>query len=72
MRGSKEYIQFLKIALGSAAELKTQLYITKGINIITEADSTNCMRELKDISAMLYALIKSVKTQKIETLNTEN
>jgi|SRR3990167_2021546 len=28
MKGSKEYIQFLKIALGSAAELETQLQLS--------------------------------------------
>jgi four helix bundle protein len=31
MRGSKEYIQFLKIALGSAAELETQLSLSKDL-----------------------------------------
>lgn len=31
MRGSKEYIQFLKIALGSAAELETQLLLSKDL-----------------------------------------
>ncbi|MBI5185350.1 MAG: four helix bundle protein [Nitrospinae bacterium] len=28
MRGTKEYIQFLKIAMGSAAELETQLQLS--------------------------------------------
>jgi len=32
MRGSKEYIQFLKIALGSAAELETQLSLSKDLD----------------------------------------
>lgn len=31
MRGSREYIQFLKIALGSAAELETQLSLSKDL-----------------------------------------
>jgi len=31
MRGSKEYTQFLKIALGSAAELETQLSLSKDL-----------------------------------------
>jgi four helix bundle protein len=31
MPGSKEYIQFLKIALGSAAELETQISISKDL-----------------------------------------
>ena len=31
MRGSKEYAQFLRIALGSAAELETQLSISRDL-----------------------------------------
>ena len=62
----KDFVRFLNIAKGSAAELKTQLYIAKGIDIIAEDDFTNCMKELKNISAMLYGLIKSIKMQKTE------
>ncbi|MEI6072694.1 MAG: four helix bundle protein [Verrucomicrobiae bacterium] len=32
--GSKEYAQFLKIAKGSAGELRTQLYIAKKLHAI--------------------------------------
>ena len=31
MRGSREYIQFLRIALGSAVELETQLSLSKDL-----------------------------------------
>lgn len=36
MRGTREYVQFLKIALGSAAELDTQLSIAKDLGYIDE------------------------------------
>ena len=32
MRGSKEYIQFLKVALGSCAELETQLALSSDLD----------------------------------------
>jgi len=38
MRGSKEYVQFLRIALGSCAELETQLSLSKDLGYLNEAD----------------------------------
>ena len=36
MRGSKEYIQFLKVALGSCAELETQLSLTQDLGLCND------------------------------------
>ncbi|WP_022664992.1 four helix bundle protein [Desulfospira joergensenii] len=55
-----EFKRFLKIAKGSAAELRTQLYISKEINIISETVSKELLREVKEISKMLQGLISSV------------
>jgi four helix bundle protein len=38
MRGSKEYVQFLRIALGSRAELETQLSLTKDLGYWDDSD----------------------------------
>ncbi len=35
-RGGKDFERFLRIALGSAAELRTQIYIAKRIGILTD------------------------------------
>jgi len=65
-RDSKaEYIRFLHIAKGSAAELRTQVYIARKVNILSETDACNMANELKEISAMTHGLIKSIK----QTLN---
>ena len=62
-RDSKaEYIRFLHIAKGSAAELRTQVYIARKIAVITDEAQKEITDELKAISSMLHALIKSLKT----------
>jgi len=60
-RGSKaEFVRFLNIAKGSAAELRTQLYISVRLgSIISEEKATVLISEVKEISNMLQGLIKS-------------
>ena len=61
-RGSDaEFIRFLHISKGSAAELRTQVYIASRIGRLDEAISKNLIEDLKQISARLHALIKSLK-----------
>ena len=55
---NKEYINFLNIAKGSCAELRTQLYIAKEINILNKKLSNDFIKRTKKISAMLYNLIQ--------------
>ncbi|OPX35747.1 MAG: four helix bundle protein [Desulfobacteraceae bacterium 4484_190.2] len=56
-----EYIRFLHIAKGSAAELRTQVYIAQQIGVISHEIKNELIKELKIISSMLHALIKSLK-----------
>ena len=59
-RGGKDFQRFLRIASGSAAELRTQIYIAAKVGII-EADQMNeLVDELKRISKMLQALNNSI------------
>jgi len=64
----QEYKRFLNIAKGSAAELRTQIYISQKIKIIPEAEAKNLISELISISKMLQALHDSL-TKKLITDN---
>jgi four helix bundle protein len=60
-RDSKiEFTRFLHIAKGSAAELRTQVYIASQISIISNEVQKELVEDLKKISSMLHALINSV------------
>jgi four helix bundle protein len=62
-RDSKqEFIRFLHIAKGSAAEFRTQVYIAYQIGIINNEVQKEFVAELKKTSSMLHSLIKSIKT----------
>jgi len=56
---NKEYIQFLYIAKGSCGELRTQLYIAGQLGIISKERTKELIGITKEISAMLYKLIKT-------------
>jgi four helix bundle protein len=61
-RDSKiEFARFLHIAKGSAAELRTQVYIARQVHLIPEAAALKLIDDLKMISAMLHNLIKSLQ-----------
>lgn len=55
MRGSKEYVQFLKVALGSSAELETQISLSKDLNFCNDAD-------FKVIYGLIQEIMKLLRT----------
>ena len=59
-RSKKEFINFLSIAKGSAAELRTQIYIASKIKLLPETDCKSFVADLKIISSMLQNLISSL------------
>ena len=62
-RGGLDFDRFLRIALGSAAELRTQTYIADRVKIISPEDRIQIVAELKEISSMIYGLRKSLNTE---------
>jgi four helix bundle protein len=60
-RGSKkEFCHFLRIALGSANELETQVEIAKLLPFSKNLDYNNIDNLLTEVLKMLYALINSL------------
>ena len=55
-----EYIRFLHIAKGSAAELRTQVYIARQIKVLSSDEKSELVDDLKIISSMLQSLINSL------------
>jgi four helix bundle protein len=57
---NKEYMQFLYIALGSCAELETQISIAKILKYINEDEEKEMIEKLDHICRMTSNLIKKL------------
>lgn len=60
----KEYLQFLYIALGSLAELETQVMIANAQRYIKEPKSSELLDEITQIGKMLRTIIIKLKPPK--------
>ena len=60
-RGSnKEFAQFLKIALGSAHEVETQMILAEAFGYVTETENKQLMQQKADVQKMLNGLINKL------------
>jgi len=59
---SKEFIQFLHIALGSVAELETQLLLARRMGFLSES---TLLDKLDLVRKMLIALVRSLKSKPV-------
>ena len=65
-RGNKEFINFLWIAKGSAGEVASQLYHALDCAYIDKATFDDLHDKARHIGAMLYSLIKTLKTSELK------
>jgi len=56
-----DFQRFINIAQGSAAELRTQIYISQEVNMFSDLDANELINQLKSISKMLQSLHSSLK-----------
>jgi len=58
-QSNKEFIRFLFIAKGSCGELRTQIYLAVELKLIGKDKGMELLQQTREISAMLYGLIKT-------------
>lgn len=58
--GVKEYLQFLRVAFASGAELETQLLLSKDLGLINENDYITINSLLTEVMKMLNALMSKI------------
>jgi four helix bundle protein len=58
--GTKDYIRFLSIAIGSLAELETQLILATDLEFCTENDIKNCITIIQELQRMLHSLRRNL------------
>ena len=60
---SKEFLHYISIALGSVAELETQLMLAGRLKYVGQNDTQCAIARLEDIGKMLRGLQKSLKSK---------
>lgn len=71
-KSTKEFIRYIRIALGSLSEIETQLYIADDIYRIKDEVLFNDIEFLgKKLGALEKSLNARLNAQKITTLNTQ-
>lgn len=62
----KEFLFFLKIAMGSLAELETHIFVAMEIGYFTPSETKPFFDECSEIGKMLHGLSNALKQQKLE------
>ncbi|MCX6823227.1 MAG: four helix bundle protein [candidate division SR1 bacterium] len=60
---SKFYVNFLRIAKGSTAELETQIMLSQRLGFLSKPNEKELLDEILEILKMLSGLISAVKTK---------
>jgi four helix bundle protein len=63
-RTLQTYLNFLSIALGSQAELETQIELSRRLGFLSESEAIEILRAAERVGRMLHALIRSLEQRK--------
>jgi four helix bundle protein len=71
-RTSKEFLYFLNMAHGSAAELQSHLYVTADLGYISDTEREKLYREVEEVSKMVQGLMRYLRSTRNPQLTTRN
>ena len=58
--GGRAYLKHLRIALGSEAELQTQIELAVRLKMLTKGEAENLLSEASEVGRMLLSLLRSL------------
>jgi len=59
---NKDFRRFLEISIGSDFEVESQLLLAAKLNIVTETDVADTLKELNELQKMLSVFIKKLNS----------
>lgn len=68
----KDRVKFLSYAKASCAELRTQIHIGININYIDKNQGEQWLEESRQLSKMIYALMKKISAQRLAQRKTKD
>ena len=61
--GTKDFIQFISIAIGSLAEVETQILLSQDLKYAAESEILPLLENVSELQRMLHALRTSLKAK---------
>ncbi|MDX2112360.1 MAG: four helix bundle protein [Alphaproteobacteria bacterium] len=61
--GTKDFIQFISVSIGSLAEVETQIILSEDLEFCQPAQTISIYKNIEELQRMLHALRSSLKAK---------